>query len=580
MAAAQRKSIDPRQPDFPLKDFLGVNTQANRTAIAENQFAWLENVMPIGYANLRVVPYQGAPVATIAAVTINYWKYVNINNTDYLIVLTAGGAAYAVNLGTFAQTTIAVATTFTGTVAVAQWKNERVLFIAGNGYFDWDGTTFTTDSATFTFTGSISTTVLTVTVAGAQPLAVGQVLSGAGGGGVTAGTYITAILTGTGGVGTYRVSASQSVTSTTITATPTAPSAGSTIATFSGRVWIGNGRTVTFSAPGSYTDFQTVDAAGSFTITDETLHSQINAMFTANNFLYIFGDASINIVSNVQVTGSPAVTVFSNTNVSALIGSNLPASIFPFYRLIPFATRYGFYVLSGSTPEKISNDLDGIIPLIDFTKPVSGDVANIFGSLCMCFSFVYKDPVQGPRQLQAVFYNKKWFFTSQGNSLSLVTGGFQSGTPAIFGTDGTNIYQLFSDTASNITSMVQTALWPMKKPTVIKAVQKAGIEVTSPTTLVSITATVDTENSSNNLSFSAANVLEWTNNSGAVVTWQNNSGATVDWAVAGFQFFASDNEQVGRYYGMTLTSQSPGFIYNGIMSQYEESANWGDNIGS
>lgn len=60
------------------------------------------------------------------------------------------------------------------------------------------------------FTGSISTTTLTVSAVAAGSLAVGQVLTGAG---ITAGTTITALGTGTGGAGTYTVSASQTVSS-------------------------------------------------------------------------------------------------------------------------------------------------------------------------------------------------------------------------------------------------------------------------------------------------------------------------------------------------------------------------------
>lgn len=46
---------------------------------------------------------------------------------------------------------------------------------------------------------------------------VGQILSGTGGGGVAAGTQITALGTGTGGLGTYIVNLTQTVTSSTIT---------------------------------------------------------------------------------------------------------------------------------------------------------------------------------------------------------------------------------------------------------------------------------------------------------------------------------------------------------------------------
>jgi len=61
--------------------------------------------------------------------------------------------------------------------------------------------------------------LLTVTVAGTYPLSVGSVLSGSGGGGVTAGSVLRQIVTGTGGVGTYAVDPSQTVTSSTIVGT-------------------------------------------------------------------------------------------------------------------------------------------------------------------------------------------------------------------------------------------------------------------------------------------------------------------------------------------------------------------------
>ena len=65
-------------------------------------------------------------------------------------------------------------------------------------------------------TGSIAGTTLTVTAVASGVLVVGQVISGSG---VTGGTTITALGTGTGGMGTYTVSATQTVASTAITAT-------------------------------------------------------------------------------------------------------------------------------------------------------------------------------------------------------------------------------------------------------------------------------------------------------------------------------------------------------------------------
>jgi hypothetical protein len=73
-----------------------------------------------------------------------------------------------------------------------------------------------TGGSNFTGTGSISGTTLTISVASAGILSVGNVVTGTG---VAQGTRITALGTGTGGVGTYTVNQSQTVGSTTISGT-------------------------------------------------------------------------------------------------------------------------------------------------------------------------------------------------------------------------------------------------------------------------------------------------------------------------------------------------------------------------
>jgi len=78
----------------------------------------------------------------------------------------------------------------------------------GGGGPYWYDSTDTTSGALFT--GSITGTTLTVSAVTNGTLSIGQRISGTG---VTVGTYITALGTGTGGTGTYTVSASQTVSS-------------------------------------------------------------------------------------------------------------------------------------------------------------------------------------------------------------------------------------------------------------------------------------------------------------------------------------------------------------------------------
>lgn len=76
-----------------------------------------------------------------------------------------------------------------------------------------------TGPQTAAFTGAIAATLLTVTAVGSGVLAVGQEVRGSG---ITAGTLIVSLGTGTGGTGTYNVSNSQSISSIAMTSnTPT-----------------------------------------------------------------------------------------------------------------------------------------------------------------------------------------------------------------------------------------------------------------------------------------------------------------------------------------------------------------------
>lgn len=81
------------------------------------------------------------------------------------------------------------------------------------------------------FTGSIATTVLTVTAVGYGTIRVGQTIAGTG---VTAGTRIASLGTGTGGTGTYNLDTSQTVA---VGETITTGADTFTVSSGSGNVW-------------------------------------------------------------------------------------------------------------------------------------------------------------------------------------------------------------------------------------------------------------------------------------------------------------------------------------------------------
>lgn len=165
---------------------------------------------------------------------------VNINlvrlygSTSGYVELVAPAVAGA-NIVTFPAATGTVALTnnptFTGTTAVAtltasenitgsktisgrllsasQTVNiDQYLYMSGTGQAKLPVGSTAQRAGAFSSTGQISGTTLTITGATSGSLYIGATITGTG---VTAGTRVTDFLTGTGGVGTYAVSVSQTV---------------------------------------------------------------------------------------------------------------------------------------------------------------------------------------------------------------------------------------------------------------------------------------------------------------------------------------------------------------------------------
>ena len=653
-AAEQKKSYEV------VKQFRGVNTKANRTAIGDDEFYWLENAMPIGYGNLKVTPNKSAVGSITFSHTVLYFFSANIGIVDYLVAFEDDGSAEYVNLATNTKGTIAGAGTFsTDNIKISQWKNDRVLIIDPiKGYFTWDGKDLITVGSLgqigIVTGGSGYTSAPTVTISapnqtnGIQALAACTItanavtsitiseagsgytspptitLSGGGGSGAnviagvltfTQGTVTVAVTNGgtgytnasnisvsiTGGGGSNAAGvpiisggkvtqvimtnngSGYTNTSNLVVTISGGGGSGATakgvindglnsgIQSFSGRTWISNGRTVYYSAAGSYNDFITV-SAGSVVLTDATLHGNIVNIISANNFLYIFGDDSINVFSDVRVSNA-GTTLFTNTNVSASIGTKLSYAIFPYFRSLLFMNDYGVYALVGSTTTKISDSLDGVFPSIDFlTEETTAGQVLLNNILCAAFNFRYtggQGTSSSNRYMQAVFFDKKWFFTSQGNDLKYVTSVPLGGKINMYGTNGTSCVHLYSDTSANISSYVQTSLNPMKDPIRTKQALKIGVEATL-TNAAAITVTVDSESGASP-AVTLGQFIDWINNFSVTIPWVNNSAATITWygGGGGYTLYKTDAKQYGKYLGMTVTSENPGIVINGFEYEHE-----------
>lgn len=339
------------------------------------------------------------------------------------------------------------------------------------------------------------------------------------------------------------------------------------VQSFSGRVWIAAGRNVYYSGAGSYSDFTSI-SAGTVQLTDATLRSDIVNLLSANNFLYIFGEDSINVFSDVRVT-SNGTTLFTNTNVSASVGTKLPYAIFPYFRSVLFMNVYGVYALVGSTTSKLSDNLDGVVETIDYNNYyITAGLVLLNNTLCAAFNVFYTGDASPGRFIQCIFFEKKWFITAQG-SLKHVTSVPRNGQIYLYGTTGTDLYQLYANVSATITSVVKTALLPMGDPIRDKQALKVAIEATADNNNPFIfSMTVDNENRSSP-PYTLTSYISWVNNSNSTISWLNNSNITILWGSVGYNLYKTDAQQYGKYLGMTVQSSSPGYTINGFEYEHE-----------
>ena len=568
-------AVEQKKQYAVVKDFKGVNTKNNRTVIDNGEFGWLENAMPIGFGNLKIIAGNDQLSNVTWAQEVTYMQSVNINNNEYMLAFQDDGSAQYVNLTSGSTGNIAAANTFSNSgVMITQWKNERALILdPSKGYKTWDGTNLHDVGAVNSITinnGGTGYTANTTVTFGAPNQANG--IQATGTVVIVSGAIADIVMTecGTGYTSAPTVTITGGGTNANVTCTILNQS-GSDIATFSGRTWIASDRTVFYSAAETFNDFYSV-SAGFLTITDSTLRTIIYRILSANNFLYVFGEDSINVFSDVRVDSTTGVTLFTNTNVSASVGSKLKHAIFPYFRSILFMNEYGVYALVGATTTKISDPLDGVFPLIDFNSEVTGGQCLINNILCAVYNFKYNDNGTD-RWIQAAFFERKWFFTNQLTNSNYVAPGVKDGFLNLYGTTGLNLYQFYEDEANPVSVNIETALLPMGDPIRDKQALKIGIEATLGNQPVILDAHVDSESAQSPI-ITFANSVLWVNNSAQVIDWQNNSSQIISWlgaqsSGAGYFLYKSDAKMYGKYLGMTVQSTSTPFTINGFQFEHE-----------
>lgn len=535
------------------KPFKGLNTQLPRDSIDDAEFSWLENMQPIGNSLFSL--------------------------NDVGSSLTAGGTADNPIIYFYMFNSDQVQSGFSGNVS----QYVFIAYQAGNGTVISATSSAIIDNITSTGIFNPGQPVYSSPACQATQYNDGGIVIMTDG---TANGYYAADQSGFYAPGSsapfWLV---DNVTGQTL---PTSIR-GYAVSVWQQRLWYARGVLYASSAPSNGVDFTIGNGATSQLGTDPFIRTQYMSLAQANGFLYIFGDSSVNVISNIQSSGSPTVTTtFNNQNVDPQIGASWPNTVQAFGRGLIYANTTGVYALFGGASQKISDQLDGIFDAmghftnLSLVRGPSSAVAMINNQRCYMLLIPLKGPLDTiSRNALVVWDGKKWFVASQSISLTFIATQMISSLPMAWGTDGLNLYPLFgATTGTKISKVWQTklfngdGLWITKSAYRLftSIIDNAGTGVTESGTIDSLLTFAGLQQQSFSQQTSPG-IVTWINGSSGVVQFQNSLNQNIIWTNSGESEIIGTGLQInarGNRLGWTSTSMGSNFELTEELMIYQE----------
>lgn len=438
----------------------------------------------------------------------------------------------------------------------------------GNGYTSLPTVVFTPSGS-----GSGAAAVASVLVSGGPVSSVTVTNPGSG-----YNAHVAVSFSGGGGANAAATAVVSSIATATAVVWPFISPNPTSIAVFQGRVFMSYGNTLTYTGTQGYSDVNPANAAGTFTISDSDLVTSITGIRTLNNYLYVIGDNSVKQIGNLSVSSS--ITSFTLVTLSSDQGTIFQSTIISFNRLMIFANTVGVYAVYGSSVEKISNEMDGIFQNVDFTQEPVAAVNDVNSIHTYMLLVRYSQSGSAERSIILAQSNQKWFVISQGNSLKRITTCPINGITETFATSGNDITQLLNNPTTPISITLKTALTPHEEPFMGKNSLRVAIAQLSNGSLNSFNVEVDSEVSSQSVTFLPnSSIINFTNNLGQVINFINNVGQVINFYGSNiFTYFVDRTPNVqGIYLGVTLTGSCTNYSLNTIILEYKSTALFGMN---
>jgi hypothetical protein len=220
------------------------------------------------------------------------------------------------------------------------------------------------------------------------------------------------------------------------------------------RLWVAGRDVVSFSVPSNGADFSTTDGGGSFGYFGDRLTYAFQDLAQSAGYLYVFGDSSTDVITNVQLTGtgatgSPYTTAFNYQNLDPQVGQRFPRPVGRVGRHFIQANGAGIFMTTGGDAQPIGNKLTNTYLTLDTSQylPTMAS-ATMFNFRVLLFNGRFTDPFGVTRSLLLMWHPVAGqpFWTVASQNLELTNIGYyeQDSIMTPYGTDGTSLYALFA----------------------------------------------------------------------------------------------------------------------------------------
>lgn len=241
-----------------------------------------------------------------------------------------------------------------------------------------------------------------------------------------------------------------------------------TMEVYQSRLFVAGKDVISFSAPSNGIDFSTTDGGGSFGYFGDRLTYSYMDMAQAAGYLYVFGDSSIDMIANVQLSGSgtpeaPYTTNMNYVNIDPQVGQRFPRPVGRIGRYFQTFNGAGIFETRGGEAREIGARTTNIYNTLDTSSfyPTMAP-ATMFGFRVLLCNGMFTDPWGVKRNLLLMWHpgqKEFWSIASQGLTLTNIGSYEQDSIITPYGTDGTSLYQLFAKPDNTLIKKLSTKFW-------------------------------------------------------------------------------------------------------------------------